>query len=66
MEGRQKDFWLNHFGIFVEPNFDCHAGGGGQVMSYKVWELRNGIPVFKVAYGDVVAKLWMTMQGMVR
>jgi hypothetical protein len=60
IDDKHRDWWLYHFGVFVEPN-DYHIG----VESYKVWRLRENTPVFNIAYGATVGALWVTIREMV-
>src|SRR5438270_13820520 len=63
---KDRDWWLQHFGIFIEPNTDCFTGGHAGVSSFKVWEFRYGIPVFNIGYSPVIGRLWTLMQEMTR
>lgn len=63
---KERNWWLKHFGIFVEPNTDCHTGGHPGLSSYKVWEMRYGIPVFNISYGPVIGRLWTLMREVVK
>lgn len=61
---RGKEWWLHHFGIYVEPNLDIT--GSAQITSYKIWERKNGGDAVVINYGTAVGKLWVTLREAVR
>lgn len=61
-EALGKDWWLENFGIFVEPSIEEFKVSG--ISTYRIWEVKNGVESFHISYGDDAGKLWVRMRAL--